>query len=588
VTCRSCGTQNVPGAPTCARCNAPLTEAAGDAPPQGPPPPAGGWPPPQPAEPVAPPQATGQPSGEAWAPPADYPAPGEHPAPAQPASAGEAWAPPAEQPAPGQPASAGEAWAPPGEHPAPGQPSGDTWGAPAGTWAPPVAPADAPVAGGYGPPGPGYGAPPGYGTPGPPGYGAPAAPPGRRKSRGLLVLVALLAVVAVGAAAFVVLSGGGDEDEEVVLEPITSVQQDDFTGNLDTEQLGASYAMASSQLPAFGSDAVATLASRTVTGTEPGLYGGTQDAAVCNTDQMIAFLTDPANADKAEAWADTQGIAVSEIESYIGGLTSVRLRVDTRVTNHGFRDGEANAFQSLLQAGTAVLVDDQGVPRAKCNCGNPLLEPEESGGGEADIAAVAQNPEDAWEGLDPTSVATVAAGDAVEAFTLVDNADGTLFSRPAGSNGDADDVLTDFGDLCETFDESPTCGGGIELGTGDMQVTLQWESSADLDLHVTEPDGTELYWQSPGPSASGGQLDVDSNIACEPDGSVENVYWSGAPPSGDFAIEVNGYDVGAGARDEVECGGGDYTLTIKVAGRPNEVHEGSVADEESDSYPVTL
>jgi hypothetical protein len=400
-----------------------------------------------------------------------------------------------------------------------------------------------------------------------------------------------VAIVAVGVAAFVVVtSGGDDDDEQVVLEPISSVQEDDFTGNLDAEQLGASYAMASTQLPQFGEAAVTSLASRTVTGSEPGLYGGTQDAAVCNTDQMIAFLTDPANADKAQAWADAQGIAVSEIESYIGGLTSVRLRVDTRVTNHGFRDGRANAFQSLLQAGTAVLVDDQGVPRAKCNCGNPLGEPvqAEGGGASTDIAQVAQNPEDAWAGLDPAAVVTVAAGDAVEAFTLVDSTDGGLFARPVGSNGDEDDVLTDFEGLCETFDESPTCGGGIELGTGEMQLTLQWDSSADLDLHVTEPDGTELYWQSPGPSTSGGKLDVDSNVGCDPDGSVENVYWSGAPPSGDFTVEVNGYDVGSAARTDVECGGGDYTLTIKVAGQPDEVHEGTVADEETDSYPLSL
>ena len=29
----------------------------------------------------------------------------------------------------------------------------------------------------------------------------------------------------------------------------------------------------------------------------------------------------------------------------------------------------------VLQAGTAVMVDDRGVPRAKCSCGNPLREP---------------------------------------------------------------------------------------------------------------------------------------------------------------------------------------------------------------------
>jgi hypothetical protein len=40
----------------------------------------------------------------------------------------------------------------------------------------------------------------------------------------------------------------------------------------------------------------------------------------------------------------------------------VILQRDTRVTNHGFRNGRATPTQSILQAGTAVLVDEYGVP----------------------------------------------------------------------------------------------------------------------------------------------------------------------------------------------------------------------------------
>ncbi|MGH3907098.1 MAG: DUF6777 domain-containing protein, partial [Pseudonocardiaceae bacterium] len=42
---------------------------------------------------------------------------------------------------------------------------------------------------------------------------------------------------------------------------------------------------------------------------------------------------------------------------------------DTRVTNHGYRDGKATDRQAVLQAGTAVLVDEKGRPRVKCGCG---------------------------------------------------------------------------------------------------------------------------------------------------------------------------------------------------------------------------
>lgn len=50
-------------------------------------------------------------------------------------------------------------------------------------------------------------------------------------------------------------------------------------------------------------------------------------------------------------------------------------RADTRVTNHGFADGRATEIQSILQAGTAVFVDDTGLPVVKCSCGNPLGRP---------------------------------------------------------------------------------------------------------------------------------------------------------------------------------------------------------------------
>jgi hypothetical protein len=60
----------------------------------------------------------------------------------------------------------------------------------------------------------------------------------------------------------------------------------------------------------------------------------------------------------------------------MGGLTPVALRTDTAVTNHDYRDGRAVPVQSILQAGTAVLIDERGVPRVRCACGNPLGPPD--------------------------------------------------------------------------------------------------------------------------------------------------------------------------------------------------------------------
>jgi uncharacterized protein DUF6777 len=351
------------------------------------------------------------------------------------------------------------------------------------------------------------------------------------------------------------------------------VQEDDFAGNLDvSEDAGRAIGdlETSDDVPDARVERVSTpLAGQVVDGAEPAVYGGSRDTQVCDVAGLVSFLTDPSNEAKAQAWAGALGIDVSEIESYVGGLTAVRLRWDTRVTNHGFSDGEATPFQSVLQAGTAVLVDDTGVPRVKCNCGNPLDEPEDTGASSAgSVDDVASNPDEAWEGLDPEQVVVVQPGATVEEITLVDVDAGGLIQRPVGSDGASE----------------------RDTGTGDVQLTLEWESNADLDLAVVEPDGTRIYYSASGPTSTGGQLDVDSNVGCSDDdgvpGAVENIFWPpGDAPSGAYTVEVNGYSVGSAGGES--CGGGDYTLTMTVAGEET-VETGTVADDETDTFDVEV
>ncbi len=117
-----------------------------------------------------------------------------------------------------------------------------------------------------------------------------------------------------------------------------------------------------------------------------------------------------------------------------------------------------------------------------------------------------------------------------------------------------------------------------DLGSGDVQITLRWTSAADLDLHVVEPSGTEIAYTNPGPTGTGGTLDVDSNIGCELESSVENVYWpEGDMPLGNYRVEVHGYQVEG-------CGGGDYTLTATVKGRPVLEETGTVLEDETDEF----
>jgi hypothetical protein len=105
---------------------------------------------------------------------------------------------------------------------------------------------------------------------------------------------------------------------------------------------------------------------------EVGLYGGSLEQT-CDPELLIAYLE--SEPEKAAAWAGAQGINVDLIPEFIRSLIPAILQVDTRVTNHGFSDGVATPRQSILPAGTAVLVDDTGKPRVRCYCGNPLREP---------------------------------------------------------------------------------------------------------------------------------------------------------------------------------------------------------------------
>jgi len=104
-------------------------------------------------------------------------------------------------------------------------------------------------------------------------------------------------------------------------------------------------------------------------------FGGSGSLHVCDREALVDFLL--SNKRERQAWAGVLGIDSDKdsVSRYVRSLTPVTLTVDTRVTNHDFVDGRAVPFQSILAAGTAVLVDKYGRPVVRCKCGNPLTWP---------------------------------------------------------------------------------------------------------------------------------------------------------------------------------------------------------------------
>jgi len=165
------------------------------------------------------------------------------------------------------------------------------------------------------------------------------------------VVAALLVLLLAGVGVFV-LAGGEDEAsaQTVRFQQPTDPGPDPFTRRADVR----------------GEDRVRV-------GSGP--FGGTGSDLVCDRDMLIRSLR--ARPDRLREWARVLGIepTAGAVTRYIRRLRPVTLTRDTRVTNHSFVGGRAVAFQAILQAGTAVLVDDSGKPVVRCRCGNPLLEP---------------------------------------------------------------------------------------------------------------------------------------------------------------------------------------------------------------------
>lgn len=102
----------------------------------------------------------------------------------------------------------------------------------------------------------------------------------------------------------------------------------------------------------------------------------------------------------------------------------------------------------------------------------------------------------------------------------------------------------------------------LPVGTGDVEVAMTMSTPTDLDLYVTDPSGTTVYFGNTS-VFSGGHLDLDANAACSGHMGVnsEHVFWpEHGAPAGTYTVRVAHYE---------SCIGGapvDYRVTVRACG----------------------
>lgn len=121
----------------------------------------------------------------------------------------------------------------------------------------------------------------------------------------------------------------------------------------------------------------------------------------------------------------------------------------------------------------------------------------------------------------------------------------------------------------EPIDTIDTIKNAEKIGkNGALKVTLLWDFEGDIDLHVKQPNGKEIYYNFKTDLTTGGALDVDNEDGGK--GSAENIYWD-EPSTGDYLVKLVYYKAskisgvaGTGTCKVVVFQKGKKTKTYKI------------------------
>ncbi|MGH7703187.1 MAG: YfaP family protein [Gemmatimonadales bacterium] len=118
----------------------------------------------------------------------------------------------------------------------------------------------------------------------------------------------------------------------------------------------------------------------------------------------------------------------------------------------------------------------------------------------------------------------------------------------------------------------------IRVGTGDIQVSVSWDSLTDVDLHVVDPNNAEVFYGNP-TVASGGTLDLDANAACNIDAPLknnENIVWPATKAiPGSYTVRLDYWS----ACTRVQT---NYLVTVAVKGQTPQIFSGTFISTDAD------
>lgn len=109
----------------------------------------------------------------------------------------------------------------------------------------------------------------------------------------------------------------------------------------------------------------------------------------------------------------------------------------------------------------------------------------------------------------------------------------------------------------------------LNVGSGELQINLTWNTDADLDLHLFEPDGNRIFYGA-STSPTGGELDLDANVGCGSVG-VENIFYNQVPPVGNYRVAVDNFQ-------DCAQSSSDYVITVTLPGQAPTIINGSITE----------